>query len=35
MPKDLIDAYIDLKRREIDLVDRTPHPVEFQLYYGL
>jgi glutamine synthetase len=35
MPPDLIQGYIQLKRREIDLVDRTPHPVEFQLYYGL
>jgi len=35
MSADLIRAYIALKRREIELVDTTPHPVEFQLYYGL
>lgn len=34
-PKDLIEAYIAVKRREIDLVATTPHPMEFQLYYGL
>ena len=32
---DLVRAYLDLKRRELDLVDRTPNPVEFQLYFGL
>jgi glutamine synthetase len=35
MPVDLIEAYIELKRREIDFVDSIPHPAEFQLYYGL
>ena len=35
MPTDLIEAYIDVKRRECDLVDRTPHPVEFKLYLEL
>jgi glutamine synthetase len=35
MPTDLVEAYIDVKRRECDLVERTPHPVEFQLYLGL
>ncbi|MCS6778770.1 MAG: type I glutamate--ammonia ligase [Geminicoccaceae bacterium] len=35
MSVDLVQAYINLKRREIDLVDTAPHPVEFQLYYGL
>ena len=35
MTEDLIEAYIGLKRREIDTIDRTPHPAEFQLYYGL
>ncbi len=35
MSPDLIQAYVALKRREIELVDTTPHPVEFQLYYGL
>ncbi|MCX7631084.1 MAG: type I glutamate--ammonia ligase [Geminicoccaceae bacterium] len=35
MSADLIQAYIALKRREIELVDSAPHPVELQLYYGL
>jgi glutamine synthetase len=30
----LIEGYLEVKRREIELVARTPHPVEFQLYYG-
>jgi glutamine synthetase len=32
---DLIDAYIALKRAEIEAVRRIPHPVEFQLYYSV
>jgi glutamine synthetase len=32
---DMIDAYIGLKRAEIEAVDRVPHPVEFQLYYSV
>ena len=32
---DLIDAYIALKRAEIEAVDGVPHPVEFQLYYSV
>ncbi len=32
---DLIDAYIALKRAEIDAVNAVPHPVEYQLYYSL
>ncbi|MDX6749071.1 type I glutamate--ammonia ligase [Geminicoccaceae bacterium 1502E] len=35
MSHDLIEAYVELKRREIELVERMPSPVEFQLYYGL
>jgi glutamine synthetase len=35
MSPDLIQAYLEVKRRECDLVERTPHPVEFQLYLGL
>ena len=31
---DLLDAYIALKRAEIEAVERVPHPVEFQLYYS-
>jgi glutamine synthetase len=32
---DLIDAYIALKRAEIEAVERVPHPVEYQLYYSV
>lgn len=35
VPPDLIRAYVEVKRRECDLVERTPHPAEFQLYLGL
>ena len=31
---DVIDAYIALKRIEIDALEAVPHPVEFQLYYS-
>ena len=31
----LIEGYVAVKRREIEQVARTPHPVEFQLYYSL
>ena len=32
---DQLDAYIDLKMEEIERVDQTPHPVEFDLYYSV
>ena len=32
---DLIDAYIALKRAEIEAIESVPHPVEFQLYYSV
>jgi glutamine synthetase len=31
---DQLDAYIELKMREIAELDRRPHPVEFSMYYG-
>jgi len=31
---DVIDAYITLKRHEVDAVEALPHPAEFQLYYS-
>ncbi|GLR56231.1 type I glutamate--ammonia ligase [Rhizobium indigoferae] len=31
---DLIDSYIKLKMEEITLLETTPHPVEFQMYYS-
>ena len=32
---DMIDAYIELKREEVELLDMTTHPVEFEMYYSL
>lgn len=32
--QDFIDSYIDLKSEEIQRVDMTPHPAEFDLYYS-
>lgn len=32
---DMIDAYIALKRNEIDAQDAVPHPMEYQLYYSV
>ncbi|WP_193163013.1 glutamate--ammonia ligase [Microbulbifer hainanensis] len=31
---DAIDAYIDLKREEVERLQMTTHPVEFELYYS-
>jgi glutamine synthetase len=31
----VIDAYIALKRAEVEVVERVPHPVEYQLYYSI
>lgn len=31
---DMIDAYIALKRRDVERVNMTTHPVEFDLYYS-
>ncbi len=33
--KELIDAYIELKREEVTRVNMTTHPVEFDLYFSL
>jgi glutamine synthetase len=33
MSDDLIDAYIDLKKEELDRFETHPHPVEFDMYY--
>jgi len=32
--KELIDAYIGVKREEVDRLNMTTHPVEFDLYYS-
>ena len=32
---DMIDAYIDLKKGEIQRLDMTTHPVEFEMYYSV
>jgi glutamine synthetase len=31
----MIDAYIELKQKEVELLRMTTHPVEFQMYYSL
>jgi glutamine synthetase len=35
MSDSLIDAYIELKEKEITRIQMTPHPVEFDMYYSL
>lgn len=35
MDDDVIDAYIELKSEEIELLDMTTHPVEFSMYYSV
>jgi len=32
---DMIDAYIELKKRDIERLNMTTHPVEFEMYYSL
>ena len=32
---EMIDAYIELKTEEVDKVNMTPHPAEFDLYYSV
>ena len=32
---DMIDAYIELKREEVELLNMTTHPVEFDMYYSV
>ena len=31
----LIDSYISLKMEEVQQLERTPHPVEFEMYYSV
>ena len=35
MDADMIDAYIGLKREEVERLNMTTHPVEFQMYYSV
>ncbi|HEY9032155.1 MAG TPA: glutamate--ammonia ligase [Kangiella sp.] len=32
---DMLDAYIELKRADIQLLNMTTHPIEFDMYYSL
>lgn len=32
--KDFIDTYIELKRKDVERLNMTPHPVEFEMYYA-
>ena len=32
---DTIDAYIELKRAEVESLNMTTHPVEFDMYYSV
>jgi glutamine synthetase len=32
---DVIDAYIDLKMKEVTRMRMTTHPVEFDMYYSV
>ena len=35
MDADMIDAYISLKREEVELLNMSTHPVEFDMYYSV
>ena len=35
MDKDMIEAYIGIKRKEVELLNQTTHPVEFDMYYSV
>ena len=32
---DLIDSYLEIKRAELKEFDKTPHPLEYKMYYSL
>jgi glutamine synthetase len=32
---DMIDGYIELKRSEVERLNMTTHPIEFDMYYSL
>ena len=31
---DQIDAYIELKLKEVERYEQIPHPIEFEMYYN-
>ncbi|MBK8971891.1 MAG: glutamate--ammonia ligase [Hahellaceae bacterium] len=33
--KDMIEAYIELKRKDVERLNMTTHPVEFEMYYSV
>jgi glutamine synthetase len=35
MDKDMIDAYIVLKRADCELLNTSTHPIEFSMYYSV
>jgi glutamine synthetase len=35
MTDDMIDAYIELKRAEVETLNMTTHPIEFDMYYSV
>lgn len=32
--KEFIDVFIAMKRKEVERLNMTPHPVEFEMYYA-
>ncbi|EQA05407.1 hypothetical protein HPS12939_1316 [Glaesserella parasuis 12939] len=30
----LLDVFIAMKRKEVERLNMTPHPVEFEMYYA-
>ena len=32
--KDFIEAFINIKCKEVERLNMTPHPVEFEMYYA-
>ena len=32
--KDFIEAFISVKRKDVERLNMTPHPVEFEMYYA-
>ena len=32
--KEFVEAYINIRRKEVERLNMTPHPVEFEMYYA-